>query len=177
MRIKGTIYLFAPMEKDLENHKDLREHLSRPTSGRLFLEATEGFYASFPFSSISKLTQILHQVRLGELEPLTKKLVSAFNGTKELEKRRCLRISIEDINPEHDPMKYVNYAGGKVVSRAKYYDFSLDSTGVLKLLDADLDYKYGKMYFTDFFDAGVKLAKAFAAEVNSRISLEEENEN
>lgn len=179
MKIKGTIYLFAPMEKDLANRKDLREHLSRPTAGRLFLEVAEkiSITASIPFSSISHLMQILDKVRLDDYPVFSKKLVPAFNGTseKELEKRRCLRISIEDINAPTDSMRYASYLGKKGNEYIKYSFFSLNSTGKMTLLDAAVDYKYRKMYFTDFFDAGVKLSKAFSAEVAKRIPLEMKN--
>lgn len=174
MKIKGLVYLFTPLKKDFNDLKSLREHLVRPTAGRLFLQKEqEDKLYSIPFSSITKLIQILYKVHLDDYD-FTCKTVDIFVGTLGEETkfdRRCLRISIEGIDAGTDPLRYAEYAGKLATSRKKFSDFSLSSIGLLTSLDLNVDDKHHKLYFTDFFDAGIKLNKMFSAEVAKRIPL------
>ncbi len=175
MKIEGLIYLFAPLESDLEDRAKVREHFARSTAGRLFLKKSESESWSIPFGSVTQLIRILNLVsHMTDTTALDYNVEpAAYEQSLMIDVRRCLRIRIQDINAEIDPLRYAAYLGVEGISLAARSDFNSDSIGLLTLLDADSDYKYHKLHFEDFFDAGIKIDKMFAAEVYRRIPVEE----
>lgn len=170
MKISGIIYFFTPLESDMKNRKELREHLASPTAGRLFLQKSEHVQWTIPFASICHLMKILNDVRSKEASELDFTIDNRpCKSTIEKDVRRCFRVRIEDINAEYHPRRYLSFLG-----KSAKDGFSDESTGLLVYLDLDEEHKHYKMFFTDFFDAGTKLNKAFSKEVRRRIKVEEE---
>jgi hypothetical protein len=175
MKIEGTIYFFAPLEKDFNSRDDLREHLARPTAGRLFLKKNEKEQWTIPFGSITHLVSILNDVNSNEISDLDFTIDGnkPYEETFNIKDRRCFRVKIQSVNPNNEPLKYAGYLGGLAKEKLKCSELSDSSIGVLIQLDIDEDNKYYKMYFNDFFDAGVKLDRMFTVEVRKRILTEE----
>ena len=172
MKISAMAYVFTAMNSDMDNRKKLRGWLAYPGCGRLFLDITvsdvnKPKQYSIPFCSISQLVATLHSVR-NDTADFSKFMVLNGNHdlvSRKMAKRRCLKIKIDDCNPEFDPMRYVQYLG----KSAGLCGFGSTSTGKLTLVDYDSSYKYQLMYFDDFFAAGVLLAKMCSKEIVTRI--------
>lgn len=173
MKLNGTIYFYAPKESDLEDRDILREHLCRPTAGRVFLQVDEDHQWTIPFGSTTQLVGILNKVRMSENANLdfSSEKRSVVKKDRTIADRRCLRIEVKDADPRHDPSKYGHLLDKKRQNKIKRSMFAQDSTGVFIQLDCDEDYKYKKMYFTDMFDAGTKLDKMFSGGVAKRIPV------
>lgn len=179
MKIEGTIYIFAPLDLDItnRNREQLREHLIRPQAGRLFLGRTETTQWTIPFHNICHLVQILNEFHnyIGNGDNISYAVESGnYSKTFNIDNRRCIRIRIKDADPQTDPSKYSSYLSSNVQERVRRSEFSSRSIGMFVTLDTDEDYKYHKLYFTDFFDAGVKLNKIFSSQVAKRIPVEEQ---
>lgn len=174
MKLNGVIYYYAPKESDLKDGNILRKHLIRPTEGRVFLQIDEKHQWTIPFRSTTQLIGIFNKVRTNEDADLdfTVEKQGAFNG-REMDDRRCLRISVADVNPNTDPMRHAGYLGKKGLAKQEVSQFCEKSTGVFLLLDSDEDYRYRKIYFTNMIDAGIQLDKLFSREVAKRIPVEE----
>jgi len=68
MKLEGVIYFYCPKESDLKDRDMLREHLVRPTAGRIFLQISEEYQWTIPFSSTTHLVSILNEVRTSNID-------------------------------------------------------------------------------------------------------------
>lgn len=181
MKLEGVIYFYCPKESDFKDRAELREHLIRSTAGRVFLQTEENHQWTIPFGSITKLISILNKVRTAKVDDsrpdgldFTTEDKSFDEGRcKPKDDRRCLRISIRDVDAAADPLCHAHYLGQEGLDRQKASKFCSKSTGQFTLLDSEKDYKYRFTYFTDMFDAGIQLDKIFSREVAKRIPIEE----
>jgi len=177
MKLEGVIYFYCPKESDLKDRDLFREHLVRPTAGRVFLQINEERRWTIPFGSTTHLISILNDVRRNDptnLDFTPENQNFKDSRSKPKDDRRCLRVSIKDADAATDPMRNAHYRMGKQGRDAqKDQNFTCESTGQFILLDKDRDYKYRYTYFTDMFDAGIQLDKIFSREVAKRIPVEE----
>ena len=168
--MKAVIYLFTPQETDLMNRKATRTFLARAGAGRMFWETPEDDDVSYsiPFANFATMTKLLHLAYNNKLnfEKYGKATCKGFESAKE--NRRCLRIQLDECIPEYDPRRHANYIGKGDLDDG----FSDESIGSLTLMDADFDSKVRKMFFSNFFDAGVIISKMYSKAVHSRVPLE-----
>ena len=177
MKLDGVIYFYCPKESDFKDRDILREHLVRPTTGRVFIQINEEHQWTIPFGSTTQLISILIDIRRNDPSNLDftpeKQNFAETKKGRILEDRRCLRISIVDVDAATDPLCHAHYLGQEGLDAQKIQNFTCKSTGQFILLDSDKDYKYRYTYFTDMFDAGIQLDKIFSREVAKRIPVSE----
>jgi len=181
MKLEGVIYFYCPKESDLKDRDMLREHLVRPTAGRIFLQISEEYQWTIPFSSTTHLVSILNEVRTSNIDDpqpdgldfITEDKCFDNARSKPKDDRRCLRVLIADVDAALDPMCHAHYLGQEGLDAQKASKFSSDATGQFTLLDTEKDYKYRYIYFTDMLDAGIQLDKIFSREVAKRIPVNE----
>lgn len=169
--MKAVIYLFAPKESDLKERAACRCFMANAGAGRLFWETeVDGVSYSIPFANFASMINLLH-LAAGDHSNLAKYLgvtCKEFEGRK-MDDRRCLRIKLESVDPRYSPRRFA-HMNGQDISNDHFND---ETVGSITLMDADLDYKFKKLYFDNFFEAGIAISKVYAAEVYKRIPLQE----
>ena len=155
--MKAVIYIYTPHSSDMQNREQVRRYLSRTGQAALQFVAQDGSELAYSTSvpHFGSMVKLLSAVSKNEVDLTEKKYqqvpLGKFGDGKKTDDRRCLRILIEDVNPQYDPRRFAAY----LPENSSLDDhFGQRTIGSVEVVDADPDYKYKKTYFDSDLDLG-----------------------